>query len=430
MRSSLPKVLQPIAGRPMLGQVISAAAPLSPSAMVVVIAEEMKAVEEAAQRFFPAAQFATQSQQLGTGHAVCCALPALPDSGSVLVLYGDTPLITSETLHRFISEHEAQQATISLLAMKLSNPTGYGRVVMREAPWVDSIVEEKDASNEQKRIEWVWGGVMVFDAAFLAKELPNIAPSPATGEIYLTSLLEVAAKQNKRSLMIEISAQEVMGVNDKQQLAEAEAVMQQRLRQQAMQSGVTMIAPETVFLQADTQFEADVVVHPFVVFGAGVKVGRGAEIRSYSHIEKAVIERGAVVGPYARLRPGAVIGEEAHVGNFVEIKNSRLGKGAKANHLSYIGDSEVGEAANIGAGTITCNYDGFEKHKTIIGSGSFIGSNSALVAPVSIGRDAMVAAGSVITSDVPDDALAIARPQQHNKAAKARDIRQKKKKNT
>ncbi len=428
MRSSLPKVLQPMAGKPMIAQVISSAAPLSPDALVVVVAPQMNEVQACVQQTFPAARFAVQTQQLGTGHAVLSALEQLPGSGVVLVLYGDTPLITTQTLAHMLRQHEEQQATISLLAMKLESPTGYGRVMMASPPWVDVIVEEKDATPQQRLNPWVWGGVMALDAAFLAAALPKVAPSAATGEIYLTTLLEAAANMGKRSLMVEVSKEEVMGVNDKVQLAQAEAVMQDRLRRRAMEAGVTMLAPHTVFLQDDTEFEADVVVHPHVVFGAGVKVGQGAEIRAFSHLEQATIHRGATVGPYARLRPGTVIGEGAHVGNFVEIKNSQLGRNAKANHLSYLGDSEVGEGANVGAGTITCNYDGVNKYRTSIGAGSFIGSNTALVAPVAVGRGAMVAAGSVITENVPDDALAIARAVQQNKPAKATEIRQKKKK--
>jgi len=429
MRSKLPKVLQPIAGKPMLTQVISAVQPIGPERLVIVIAPQMDEVKSAVLQHDAACRFAIQHEQRGTGHAVACALAELPDDGIVLVLYGDTPLITTSTIQAMLAQHEEQKVVISLLAMKLDDPTGYGRVVMKSPPYVDAIVEEKDASPEEKQIPWVWGGVMAFHAGFLKEELPKVQPSAATGEIYLTSLLHIASKQGKKSLMIPVLAEEVMGVNDKKQLSEAEAVMQDKLRKRAMDAGVTLTAPETVFMQADTILEADVVVHPFVVFGKNVRVESGAEIRSFSHIEDAVVGKNATVGPYARIRPGAVIGEGAHVGNFVEIKNSRLGKGAKANHLSYVGDSDVGEGANIGAGTITCNYDGVNKHKTVIGAGSFIGSNTALVAPVTVGNNVIIAAGSVITEDIPDDALAISRPQQVNKAAKAKEIRQRRKKN-
>ncbi len=420
MRSALPKVLHRLGGKPMIVHVLHTLAPLLPQAAVVVVAPGMQAVQQTAQAALPGCLFAEQTEQLGTGHAVRMALPQLPDSGLVLVLYGDTPLIRTHTLAGMLQRHREEGATISLLGMRPESPMGYGRLVMATPPWVDAIVECKDATPAQKTIPWVWGGVMAFDAAFLKQALPAVQPSPATKEYYLTALLGMAAAAGGKSLMIEVSTEEVMGINDRIQLAQAEQLLQQTLRQRAMEQGVTLIDPQSIYLHQDTQLAPDVVIHPHVVFGPGVRVESGVEIRSFCHIEGAHIRTGARVGPFARLRPGTVLGEQSHVGNFVEVKNATLGEGAKANHLAYIGDSEVGRGANIGAGTITCNYDGVAKHRTVIGEEAFIGSNTALVAPVEIGRGAVVAAGSVITEKVPEGALAIARSRQTNKPGKAK----------
>lgn len=409
MKSALPKVLHRIAGLPMLGHVAAAVAPLNPDRLVTVVALGMDAVRAA----LPQADCAIQKDQLGTGHAVRCGLDALPDfSGTVLVAYGDTPLLTTPTLQRLLADREAYHAAISLAAMQPADPTGYGRLVMREKPYVERIVECKDAMPEEKSIRWVWGGVMAFDAAFLRAALSKLEPSPVTGEYYLTALLEMAHAQSLRSVMTPMPEEESLGVNDRVQLAQAEAVMQTRLRERAMRNGATLINPRSVIFSHDTQLGTDCTIQPDVFFGPNVTVGNNVEIRAFTHIEGATIADNVTIGPFARIRPGSVLGEGAHVGNFVELKNTTLGKGAKANHLSYVGDTMVGEGANIGAGTITCNYDGMNKHKTEIGAGAFIGSNSALVAPVSIGAGATVGAGSVITEDVPDNALAIARGRQ------------------
>lgn len=429
MRSNLPKVMHKLAGKPMIAHVLSSLKPLALKDAVVVVAPGMESVQEASSRELESCRFAVQEEQLGTGHAVKCGIEKLPEGdGVVLVLYGDTPMISTETINHMLTEHARQGVAISMLAMKLDDPTGYGRLIMEPEPFVTRIVEEKDASDEEKRVPWGWGGVMAFDAAFLREALTKLEPSPVTGEYYLTILPKMASEQGKKNLMIEISPTEVMGINNRIQLAEAEKIMQDKLRKEAMEQGVTMIDPNTVYLQPDTKLASDVVIHPNVVFGEGVTIESGVEIRSFSHIEGAHIKQNAVIGPFARLRPGASIGEEARVGNFVEIKKSTLGKGAKANHLSYVGDSDVGEGANIGAGTITCNYDGVNKFKTTIGAGAFIGSNSALVAPVNVGKNSIVGAGSVITEDVPADALGLARAEQVNKEAKAKEIRQKQKK--
>jgi bifunctional UDP-N-acetylglucosamine pyrophosphorylase/glucosamine-1-phosphate N-acetyltransferase len=427
MRSSMPKVLHRLAGQPMIAHVLAATAPLSPRKTVVVVAPHMDDVRNAALAQLPGCGFAVQDKQAGTGHAVRCAMDALGDfDGTVLVLYGDTPLISPATLAGLLAQKTADNAAIALLGMQPSSPLGYGRLVMAQAPYVERIVECKDASAEQKKIPWVWGGIMAFDAAFLRAGLAALQPSPVTGEYYLTGLIEMAAAQQLRTLMVPMTVEEAMGVNDRLQLAEAEAIIQQRLRRAAMEGGATLVDPATVYFSADTRLGHDVVVQPGVVFGPGVTVEDNVEIRAFSHIEGAHIASHAVIGPFARVRPGSRVGEGAHVGNFVEIKKTTLGRNAKANHLSYVGDAQVGEGANIGAGTITCNYDGMHKYETVIGDHAFIGSNSSLVAPVSIGAGAIVGAGSVVTEDVEADALAVTRPPQVNKPGKAKAFRQSK----
>jgi len=429
MRSNLPKVMHCLAGQPMVCHVIDAVKPLKPEKTVVVIAPSMDSVREAAKHVAPDCQFAIQSEQKGTGDAVRAALDTMKGyNGIVLVLYGDTPMIRTETLYSLLSQHAEKQATISLLGMRPNPPTGYGRLVMKEEPLVERIVECKDASAAEKLIPWVWAGVMAFDAAFLRQALAELAPSKATGEYYLTSLIEMATARKLKTVMMEVSVEEAMGINDRAQLAEAERCMQSRLRAKAMKEGATLIDPETVYLSSDTVLGKDIVIHPHVVFGKGVSVADNVEIRSFSHIEGAKIMSHAVIGPFARLRPGSVIGKRAHVGNFVELKKTTLGEDAKVNHLSYVGDTQVGQGANIGAGTITCNYDGANKYDTVIGDGAFIGSNSSLVAPVTIGAGAIVGAGSVITEDVGADELAVARAPQVNKAGTAKNIRKRQKK--
>jgi bifunctional UDP-N-acetylglucosamine pyrophosphorylase/glucosamine-1-phosphate N-acetyltransferase len=429
MKSVLPKVLHKLADKPLVGHVLHTVKELSPEKVVVVVAPGMDSVRDTVLKSAPSALFAVQEQQKGTGHAVRAALPELKDfKGTVLVLYGDTPLITAESLRELLAQKAEHQATIALLGMQPKNPMGYGRLVMGTKPWVDVIVECKDATPEEKKISWVWGGIMAFDADFLKEELPGLAPSPVTNEYYLTKLIEVAASRRLRTLMVPMTEEEAMGVNSRVQLAEAEKSLQQRLRLRAMEQGATLVDPSSVTFSTDTKLGTDVVVHPHVVFGPGVTVGSATEIRSFSHIEGAEIGKNAVIGPFARVRPGSRIGDKAHVGNFVELKKTTLGEGAKANHLSYVGDSQVGEGANIGAGTITCNYDGTNKYDTVIGANAFIGSNTSLVAPVTIGEGAIVGAGSVITEDVEADALAIARAPQVNKPAKAKEIKRRKRK--
>ncbi len=429
MRSALPKVMHKLGGQPLISHVLQSAAPLNPAKTVLVTAPHMGTVRATATTTQKSCLFATQDKQQGTGHAVKCALPQLEGfEGTVLILYGDTPLVTTATLDALLARHASEKAAISLLGMQPNPPTGYGRLVMKQEPYVERIVECKDASAEEKKITWVWAGIIAFDAGFLRESLQNLQPSPVTGEYYLTALIEMAAAKNLRTVMVPITVEEAMGINTRAQLAEAEHALQQRLRAKAMENGATLIDPSSVYLCEDTILGQDVVVHPQVVFGPGVTIAGNVEIKSFSHIEGANVASGAIIGPYARLRPGAIVGENAHVGNFVEVKKATLGKGAKANHLSYIGDATIGENANIGAGTITCNYDGINKHQTIIGANAFIGSNSALVAPVTIGEGAIVGAGSVITHDVPADALALARGQQVSLPERAKVLKAKPKK--
>jgi bifunctional UDP-N-acetylglucosamine pyrophosphorylase / glucosamine-1-phosphate N-acetyltransferase len=429
MKSSLPKVLQPLAGEPMLAHVQRAARALSPAQTIAVLAPEMDAVAKFCTNSphlnpLPEGEgtitIAIQAEQKGTGHAVACAVAEMKADGVALVVYGDTPLIRSSALQHLLSEKQKAGAAIALAGIHLPDASGYGRLVMNPEPFVERIVECKDASAEQKKIRWGWGGVMAFDAKFLRDNIGKLTPSPATGEFYLTELIEMAHAQGLKTLNVAMDVEDAMGVNDKVQLAEAEAALQQRMRKEHMLNGVTLIDPATVYFSSDTKLGRDVVIHPNVVFGKGVVVGDNVEIRSFCHIDQAEIGSGSIVGPFARLRPGAKLLEDAHVGNFVEIKNSTLAKGAKVSHLTYVGDASVGEGANIGAGTITCNYDGVNKHKTEIGAGAFIGSNSSLVAPVKIGAGAVVGAGSVITEDVPEGALALERSSQTVKAGRGK----------
>ena len=416
MRSNLPKVMHKLAGQPMISHVLAAVAPLKPEKTVVVVAPLMDTVKATVQKQAPDCKMAIQEKQLGTGNAVASAMAALKGyAGMVLVLYGDTPMISTETIDNLLTQHHKNKVAISLLGMQPHPPTGYGRLVMKKPPYVDRIVECKDASAAEKKIADVWAGVMCFDAAFLRKALAELKPSKVTGEYYLTTLIEMATKQKLRTLMVPVSVEEAMGVNSRAQLADAEKAIQTRLRAKAMEEGATLVDPGSVYFAFDTKIGRDVILYPHIVFGPGVVIADNVEIRSFSHIEGAAISSGAIVGPFARLRPGTVVGEGAHVGNFVELKQTKLGKGAKANHLSYVGDTDVGANANIGAGTITCNYDGVHKHKTIIGAEAFIGSNVSLVAPVTIGKGATVGAGSVITDNVEPCVLAIARARQVNK---------------
>ena len=426
MKSTIPKVMHPIAGQSMIAHLLDALKPLGPAATVVVIGAQMEAV---AQRVAPAA-CVVQGPPRGTGDAVRTALAALagrlePEGSikDVLVLYGDTPLLRGETMARLLETQQQAPAAVLLAGMRPADPGPYGRLVAAPDGGVLRIVEGADAGPEERSIGLCWGGLMLIRARHLPGLVDALDCNNAQNEFYLTAIVGLATGKGLECRMIELPVEELIGINTRAELAAAEALMQHRLRQRAMAGGATLVAPETVFLSADTRLGRDVVVEPNVFFGPGVIVGDGVHIRSFSHIEGAEIGAGCVVGPYARLRPGAVLDEDVRIGNFVEVKAARLGAGVHAMHLSYIGDAEIGTRTNIGAGTITCNYDGVNKHRTTIGEGTFIGSNTALVAPVNIGAGAIVAAGSVVTRDVPADALSLARGQQVDKPGRAAEIR-------
>ncbi|MEQ8356516.1 MAG: bifunctional UDP-N-acetylglucosamine diphosphorylase/glucosamine-1-phosphate N-acetyltransferase GlmU [Kiloniellaceae bacterium] len=425
MKSDLPKVLHPVAGKPMLTHVLSSVAPLAPVETVVVVAPGMEDVEAVA----APNRCAVQGEALGTGHAVAAAratLAPLLESGGcdLLVLFGDCPLLTEETLQRLAAARAAAAAAdVVGLAFRPSDPAAYGRVILDEAGHIQKIVEFADADGAQRQINLCNAGSVIGDARRLFDLIERVGSHNAQGEYYLTDIFELAHGEGTPAGVVECPAEEVLGVNSRADLALVESVMQQRLRRRAMAAGATLVDPATVWFSADTQLGRDVTVQPSVFFGPGVAVGDRVEIRSFCHLEGAQVGDDVVLGPFARLRPGARLGRAAHVGNFVEIKNAELGDGAKANHLAYLGDATVGAGANVGAGTITCNYDGFLKHRTTIGAKAFIGSNTALVAPVTVGDGAMVAAGSTITEDVPADALAVERSEQRNREGAAARFR-------
>src|ERR1700759_5309363 len=408
MRSSLPKVLHPVASQSLLAHVLRAAPSGPGSRLAVVIGPDHQAVADEARKIRPDAETFVQRERLGTAHAVLAARQAIAyGADDLLVAFGDTPLISAETFERLRAPLK-NGAAVTVLGFRAADPTGYGRLLMQGDRLI-GIREQNDASAEERKITLCNAGVMAFDGRNALKILDKIGNANSKGEYYLVDAVTTANDMGLEAVVIETSEDEVRGINTKAQLAEAEAVMQARLRKAAMDGGVTLIAPETVYLAADTTFGKDVTIEPFVVIGPGVIIDDGAVIHSFSHIVQASIGKRASVGPYARLRPGASLGDGARIGNFVETKAAILEAGVKVNHLSYIGDAEVGENSNIGAGTITCNYDGFSKHKTTIGKGAFVGTNSSLVAPVKIGAGAYIGSGSVITRDVPDDAMAVER---------------------
>jgi bifunctional UDP-N-acetylglucosamine pyrophosphorylase / glucosamine-1-phosphate N-acetyltransferase len=411
MRSSKPKVLHEVAGRSLLAHVLAAIAEAGVTSTAVVVGPGQDRVAAEAQRVVPEAMTFTQHERRGTAHAVLAAKAALEKPvDDILVVYGDTPLIRPETLARLLAPL-AQGAALVVLGFRPADPTGYGRLIMAGNE-LTAIREEADATDSEKKIGLCNGGIMAFAGNSALAILEKIGNANSKHEFYLTDAVEIARGMKLRAVTVEVEEDDVRGINTKAQLAEAEAVAQERLRGAALAAGVTFVAPETVFLSADTQFGTDVVVEPYVVFGEKVTVDEGAVIRSFSHLAGAYVGKGAIVGPFARLRPGTELGDGAHIGNFVEIKAAVIEAGAKANHLAYIGDAFVGANANVGAGTITCNYDGTDKHQTRIGKGAFIGSNSALVAPVEIGDGAYIGSGSVITENVPADALALGRGRQ------------------
>nr|MBA4771407.1 bifunctional UDP-N-acetylglucosamine diphosphorylase/glucosamine-1-phosphate N-acetyltransferase GlmU [Sphingobium sp.] len=412
MKSSLHKVLHPVAGRPMLLHLLASASELQPERQVVVVGAGREQVEQAVAD--TGVTVAVQAQQLGTGHAVAQAHDALAGfAGDVLILYGDVPLVRPETMRAMIDRlNRGDEPRAVVLGFRPDDAAAYGRIIADGQGIIEKMVEYKDASEAERAVTLCNSGLMAVRSTDLFVLLDRIGNNNAAGEYYLPDIVMLPGGQ---SAVIETEAWEVAGVNSRIELAGVEAVWQARRRAEAMQDGVTLIAPDTVFFAHDTVLGRDVVVEPNVVFGPGVSVADDVTIHAFSHLEGATVESGAEIGPYARLRPGAEIGPRAKVGNFVEIKKARLDEGAKANHLSYIGDAHVGAGANIGAGTITCNYDGFLKYRTEIGAGAFIGSNSALVAPTSIGAGAIVAAGSVVTRPVEADALCLVRPEQVEK---------------
>jgi bifunctional UDP-N-acetylglucosamine pyrophosphorylase/glucosamine-1-phosphate N-acetyltransferase len=427
MRSSRPKVLHPLGGRSLLAHALEATRNSGATGTAVVVGPDAEGVAAEAKRVLPEAEIFVQADRRGSAHAVLAARNAISrNHDDVLVIFADTPLVRSETLRR-MREALAHDATVVVLGFRARDPTGYGRILMQGGE-ILAIREELDASAAERRIELCNAGLMAFAGATALTILDRIGDENRKGEFYLTDAIAIARAMGRKAVVIETEEDEVRGVNTKAQLAETETVLQQRLRNAALEAGVTMIAPETVFLSSDTVFGRDVVLEPFVVFGPGVVVEDNAVIRSFSHLDRARVGKGASVGPYARLRPGAHLEADVHIGNFVEVKEALIETGAKANHLSYIGDATIGAGANVGAGTITCNYDGVAKHRTEIGKKAFIGSNSALVAPVKVGDGAYIGSGSVITQDVPPDALAVARGRQAIKEGWARRLRESRKK--
>jgi bifunctional UDP-N-acetylglucosamine pyrophosphorylase/glucosamine-1-phosphate N-acetyltransferase len=409
MKSDTPKVLHRIGGAPLIAHTLATLRAAGPARVAVVVGPGRGDVAAEVRRLAPKADVFVQRARLGTAHAVLAAREAFARGEDVLVVFGDTPLLRAETLRSLFAA--LSEASICVLGFRPDDASGYGRLIM-DGERLVAIREEKDATAQQRRIGLCNAGAMALSGKVAAELLARIGNDNAKREFYLTDAVVVARSLGLSCVVREASEEEVMGINDRKQLAEAEATLQTRLRAAALAGGATLIAPDTVFLSADTRIGRDAVIEPYVVFGPGCVVGEGARVRAFSHLEGARLDKGASVGPFARLRPGARLGKKARVGNFVEVKEAAIEAGAKVNHLAYIGDGRVGADANIGAGTIFCNFDGRRKHRTDVGRGAFIGSNSALVAPVRIGADAYVGSGSVITEDVPPRALALARGRQ------------------
>jgi bifunctional UDP-N-acetylglucosamine pyrophosphorylase / glucosamine-1-phosphate N-acetyltransferase len=422
MNSDLPKVLHPLAGFPLVAHALAAARALEPERTVLVTGHGGDAVAAAARELDPDLRVVRQAAQLGTGHAVLQAARELEGfEGDAIVLYGDTPLVRPETL-RAMLDARAAGAAVVVLGFEAAEPGGYGRLVLDAGGRLAAIVEARDADPATLAIRLCNSGLLAADAATLLALLAGVGNDNAKREYYLTDVVALARARGLDAAVITCPEAETLGVNSRADLAAAEAAFQARARAEAMANGATLTDPASTFFALDTVIGRDVVIGPNVVFGPEVTVESGATILAFCHLEGCHVSRGARIGPFARLRPGAEIAEDAHIGNFVEVKNAIVEEGAKANHLSYIGDARVGRGANIGAGTITCNYDGVFKHRTEIGARAFIGSNSALVAPVAIGDEALVAAGSVITADVPAGALAVARGRQETKPGLARRL--------
>lgn len=423
MRSDTHKVLHPIAGKPLLMHLLDTVDRLGAEKRVVVVGKGRDQVEKALNG--RDVVIAHQAEQKGTAHAVQQAADALEGyEGAVLILYGDTPFVEPETLQRMLDRlNGAGKPGVVVLASTPDDPLKYGRIILWQGDHIAKMVEYKDATEEERAVRLCNSGMMAVRAPDLFRWLDKVGNANAAGEYYLPDIVNIASSEGRLAVVIKGDPYETAGVNSRAELAHLELDWQRRRREQALQDGATLIDPESVWFAADTKLGRDVTVEPHVVFGPGVEIADGATIKAFSHIEGATIATKAVIGPFARLRPGARIGEKAKVGNFVEVKKAVLGAGAKANHLSYIGDADVGADANIGAGTITCNYDGFGKYNTVIGPGAFIGSNTALVAPVTVGEGAIVGAGSVITKDVAADSLAVERSEQKGIAGWAKRFR-------
>lgn len=413
MKSDLPKVLHPLAQAPLLWHALRCGQQFGAEKQIVVTGHGAEAVEASARAFSDEVEIVLQTEQLGTGHAAAQAAPLLDGfDGDAMVLFGDTPFVRTETLQAMAEARATHDVVV--LGFDAADPARYGRLVM-DGDALQAIVEYKDATDEQRAITLCNSGVMAADAGLLADLLADLKNDNAAGEYYLTDIVALARSRGLSAGVVRCAEAETLGINTREQLAGAEAVFQANARAAALDDGVTLMAPDTVYFAFDTVIGRDAVIEPNVVFGPGVTIESGATIRAFSHLEGCHVARGGMIGPYARLRPGAELEENVRIGNFVEVKNASLAAGAKVNHLSYIGDAAIGAATNIGAGTITCNYDGVFKHRTEIGANAFIGSDTMLVAPVIIGDGAMTASGSVITSDVPDGALAVGRARQETK---------------
>ena len=414
MNSDLPKVLHQIAGAPMLVHAMKSGAALDPAHTVIVAGHGADRVKAAAKAYDPDVTVAIQSEQLGTAHAVSQARDALAGfDGDALVLYGDTPFIRAETLAAMTAARLTHD--IVVLGFEAADPGRYGRLILKDDQ-LDRIVEYKEATDEERSVKLCNSGVVAANAATLFDLIDAVGNDNAAGEYYLTDIIGIARARGLSATVVRCAEAETLGINSRAELAKAEALFQANARQVAQEDGVTLVAPETVFFAHDTVVGRDTVIEQNVVFGPDVTIESGTTIRAFSHLEGCHVSRGSVIGPYARLRPGAELAENVKVGNFVEIKNAQIAAGAKVNHLSYIGDATIGARSNIGAGTITCNYDGVFKHHTTIGDDVFVGSNTKLVAPITVGDAAMTASGSVVTRDVPAGDLAVARGRQENKA--------------
>ncbi len=424
MKSSMPKVLHRIAGLPLVCHVVNAVQGTGKSDIALVVGRGAEEVRGAVEKVAGPVSTFEQKERLGTAHAVLAAREVIERGyDDLLIVFGDTPLIEAQSLLA-ARDRLAQGADLVVIGFRPASPHGYGRLI-EEGGQLVAIVEEKEATEEQKKIGFCNGGLMAVRGQNVLGLLDAVGNDNAKGEYYLTDIVSIAHDKGLTVTAIEVPVDNVIGINNRAELAEAEAIWQSRKRRDLMLLGVTMIAPETVFFSHDTVVEPDVVIEPNVFFGPSVHVAAGALIHSFSHLEGAQVGEKAEIGPFARLRPGADLAEKSKVGNFCEVKNAKVGKGAKINHLTYIGDAVIGASSNIGAGTITCNYDGYNKFKTIIGEHAFIGSNSSLVAPVEIGDNAYIASGSVITSDVPADALAFGRARQETKEGRGKILREK-----